>query len=76
MGFVTRELERLSRALRDQPDGNRYTEIYAAQQALSWVLDPEVFRSPCGYLVTGTAPDEVGCSAETHLPRWSDNDGQ
>lgn len=46
VGFVARELERLSVALREPQPPDRYVELYAAQQALSWALDPENFQAP------------------------------
>jgi hypothetical protein len=35
MGFIERELRRIS-----------YRQLYAAQQALVWALDPDGFRAP------------------------------
>ena len=46
VGFVARELDRLAVALREPQPPKRYVELYAAQQALSWSLDPENFASP------------------------------
>jgi hypothetical protein len=46
IGFVARELDRLAIALREPQSPERYVELYAAQQALSWSLDPENFASP------------------------------
>jgi hypothetical protein len=46
VGFVLRELDRLATALLEPQPPNRYAELYAAQQALSWTLDPEHFASP------------------------------
>jgi hypothetical protein len=45
-GFVQRELDRIAGALREPQPPKRYCELYAAQQALSWALDPEHFASP------------------------------
>lgn len=56
-GRIQKELERISDKLREQrkalpPDGNdaglprSYYEFYAAQQALSWALEPDGFRAP------------------------------
>ena len=39
------ELDRISAALRE-PHVANYDQLYAAQQALSWALDPVVFKSP------------------------------
>jgi hypothetical protein len=62
MGFVERELEKLNRALDDGVGNPRYPEIYAAQQALAWALDPEGFQSPSAF-VTCSEADSAGCSA-------------
>lgn len=45
MGFIERELDRISAALGEagQPD---YGQLYAAQQALSWALEPTGFKAP------------------------------
>lgn len=60
MSFVARELERLSRALHADPESDRYAEIYAAQQALSWVLEPDGFSSPYAAIM-GIREDSEGC---------------
>lgn len=69
MLFVNRELERLGRALR-KPN-NRREELYAAQQALSWALDPQAFKSPVEMLMR-TPVDSEDCSAGTHHSRLPD----
>lgn len=46
MGLVSRELDRISEALRGPIDDEHYCQLYAAQQALCWVLDPNHFASP------------------------------
>jgi hypothetical protein len=46
IGFVVRELDRIAQALREQMPPERYAEMYAAQQALSWAIDPANFESP------------------------------
>ena len=46
IGFVSRELDRIAAALREPQPPKRYVELYAAQQALSWSLDPEHFSAP------------------------------
>jgi len=58
IGFVARELERLAAALRQTPRPERYPELYAAQQALSWAIDPDAFKSPLDAI--------QGVSALTH----------
>jgi hypothetical protein len=46
MGFVQREIDKIGMCLRGTPKGPRYDELYAAQQALSWSLDPFTFEAP------------------------------
>jgi len=43
---IQRELERIECALRDPQTDERYCQLYAAQQALAWVIDPSGFMSP------------------------------
>ena len=63
MGFVDRELEKLSRALCENPNGDRYAELYAAQQALGWATDPKAFRSPYN-MIMGILADKADCSVD------------
>ena len=68
MSFVARELERLSRALGEGAENPRYPEIYAAQQALSWALEPQGFAAPYAMLLD--IPEVSGdCSAPVHQPQ-------
>lgn len=60
MGFVDRELEKLSRALCENPDGEHYAELYAAQQALGWATDPKAFRSPYN-MIMGIPAETADC---------------
>ena len=46
MSFVRRELDRIESALRESPAEDKYRELYAAQQALAWALDPACYRAP------------------------------
>jgi hypothetical protein len=47
MGFVQRELDRIQILIADEALGSaRFVELFAAQQALSWVLEPSGFASP------------------------------
>jgi hypothetical protein len=45
-GFIARELERLGKALREPQPPERYVQLYAAQQALCWAVDPECYAAP------------------------------
>jgi hypothetical protein len=60
MSFVQRELDRISAALRENPQGNDYDRLYAAQQALSWATDPVGFASPMKH-IRGTQEDLGDC---------------
>lgn len=65
MSFIQRELERIGDALRDPQPSNRYAELYAAQQALVWALEPEGYKSPYNMLVDpiDTQEDSASCPA-------------
>lgn len=52
-GFVQRELERIELALRQAQTESAYCQLYAAQQALSWALEPTGFKAPYDTIVTG-----------------------
>jgi hypothetical protein len=53
MGVVRRELDQIAEALREPQPPKRYIELYAAQQALSWALDPENYASPMVVIAEG-----------------------
>ena len=67
MSFIQRELDRVQRAMRDPSKGDHYDELYAAQQALVWALEPNGYASPVKML-TGIPGDSEGCSAPLHPP--------
>jgi hypothetical protein len=69
MSFIQRELDRLGAALRENPQGNDYDRLYAAQQALSWASDPSGFASPMK-CIKGTQEGLEDCSAR-HCPQPS-----
>ena len=68
MGFVAREIDRVEAALRE-PDilPCRYAKLYAINQALGWVLEPDGFRSPYSW-VTDTPAGSEDCSAHIRPP--------
>jgi hypothetical protein len=67
MGFVARELSRISVSLgRLKESDAKYQELYAAQQALSWAIEPNGFKSPYD-LIMGTQEGSKDCPA-THYP--------
>lgn len=69
MSFVTREIEQISGLLGQGKSAREdYDQLYAAQQALVWSLEPESFRSPLNMIAGGpTLPlmdipaDSEGC---------------
>ena len=67
MSFLQRELDRVRRALLDPLNRDRYDELYAAQQALSWASEPNGYASPMKMLM-GTPGDLEGYSAPSHQP--------
>jgi hypothetical protein len=67
MSFIARELEKLNSDLCTNPKGDRYAEIYAAQQALAWALDPKSVKSPTTLLM-GIQADSVDCLVDIHQP--------
>jgi hypothetical protein len=58
MSFLQRELDRIEAALRQPQSGNRYVELYAAQQALAWASEPTGFASPYA-MIMGIPGDSV-----------------
>ena len=72
MSYVQRELERIARMLRTPLPADQYDRLYAAQQALAWATDPNMFRAPYDAIlvaeVTDTPADSEDCSAPAHLP--------
>lgn len=61
MGFVQRELDRITLALREPHFAEKENQLRAARQALSWVLEPEGFNSPFNSIV-GNRPNSEDCS--------------
>ena len=71
MGFLEREADRLRSALESAP-GERFNQLYAAQQAVAWASDPDGFKSPF-LLIMGTQEGLGDCSARSRPPEFSDN---
>lgn len=47
MGFVERELKRIEAEIVTEPqDTDRFRQLFAAQQALGWSLEPSFYQSP------------------------------
>ena len=66
MGFIERELERIAAALRE-PRSADYDQLYAAQQALSWALEPEGFKAPYD-AIKGTLEEPTDYQASIRPP--------
>ena len=60
IGFVQRELDRIAVALREAPSPECYARLYAAQQALSWALEPTGFMAPYA-AIPGTLEATTDC---------------
>lgn len=57
MSFIQREIDKLSAELaKTEIDTPEHTALHAAQQALSWALEPHAYASPYGML-TGNVSD-------------------
>ncbi len=72
MGFIDRELERIRRALLETAAGPKYDQLYVAQQALGWVLEPcKNIKSPYDMIIdkwSNTGKDSVDCSTVDYPP--------
>lgn len=65
MGMIQREIDRIRIALIDGAENKN--ELYAAQQALEWALEPGGIRSPYA-MITGTLGGSEDCSADLRPP--------
>ena len=74
MSFVQREIARLNAELATYPDGPRYAELYAAQQALAWSLEPTGFGAPYDVIKGGTLANSKDCLVELHPQQSSGMD--
>ncbi len=63
MSFIQREIDRIRESL--VASDPRYDELYAAQQALEWALEPSGIKSPYA-MITGTQEGSEGYSALCH----------
>lgn len=69
------ELDRIGDALRAKPPHPRRAELYAAQQALAWALDPASAARPLA-VFTGTLSDREGYPGCLRPPQSSDTGSQ
>jgi hypothetical protein len=60
MGFVESELERVTTKLQAGPlAADERGQLYAAQQALSWAINPVTFKSPYDMIVSTSDTPEA-----------------
>jgi hypothetical protein len=73
--LVQNELDRIGTALRQSGPVPRYDELYVAQQALMWALDPSTFKAPYDLIapVSGIPEGSEGCLEESGRSAFSDN---
>jgi hypothetical protein len=50
---IAAELEKIELALREPQTDERYMQLYAAQQALAWAMNPNGFASPFATIQRG-----------------------
>lgn len=63
MVSVQNELTRIQNLLTSSCRPNQYSELYAAQQALVWTLNPDTFMAPVDMLANaGTLEGSEDCS--------------
>jgi hypothetical protein len=68
MGFVERELMSLNRAIVSEENEWVRAKLYAAQQALSWVIEPDGFASPI-QMIKGTLGEKADCQGYSCQPQ-------
>lgn len=65
MSFIRREINKIRSQLIES-NGQHYNELYAAQQALEWALEPDGIRSPFQMITRGTLGAGEDCLAHPH----------
>lgn len=65
MGMIQREIDKIRMALLSN-EAHR-PQLYAAQQALEWALEPGGIRSPYA-MITGNAEAQEGCPVPHSQP--------
>jgi hypothetical protein len=59
---IASELARIEGALRDPQTDDRYCQLYAAQQALAWALNPGVMAAPYATIQRGLVRPPLTCT--------------
>jgi len=72
MQFIEHELSRIHHALTSDERPEGYDQLYAAQQALAWTLDPATFTAPSQMLVIDIREGSAGCREEIYRSQFSD----
>lgn len=65
MSFIQREINKIRSELIES-NGQHYNELYAAQQALAWTLEPDGTRSPFQMIMQGTLEGPADYLADPH----------
>ena len=66
MSFIERELDRITKALHERhEEDDIYRQLYAAQQALSWALEPEGVKAPYSTIM-GTPEATADCPSSSY----------
>jgi|GEM_PF-2800973 len=60
---IQAELDRIHEAIRGREYPEKHNDMYAAQQALAWAVEPEGAKSPYA-MIMGIQEDLEGCSAD------------
>lgn len=71
MSFIQREIDQIASEMDKARGTERYRELYAARQALSWALEPVGFASPYN-MVMGIRVETEDYSAPHRQPQSSD----
>ena len=65
MSFVQRELDKINAEIVKGTTPQRHAELYAAQQALAWAIEPAGIKSPYNQ-VMGIREGSEDCSGSPH----------
>jgi hypothetical protein len=75
MSFIERELARLGAAIVDPINAERRDQLYAAQQALGWAIEPTGIKTPYN-MIMGTPEEPGDYPGEPRPPSSSDTCAQ
>lgn len=66
MSFLQREIDKIRAKLLELKTGEKYDQLYAAQQSLAWALDPDNAKSPYSMIMQDTPEEIEDCPASIH----------